>query len=112
MSKGISKLQKQILGLLDGSIRHQVFNEGDALTTAELLEELQTSGTLNEEQNHKYAMFTIRRACRSLVARGILQGDCEPDFDNVGRRAATWSSVSKAKPADAAPEPAGKEKKQ
>jgi hypothetical protein len=46
------------------------------------------------------------------VARGILQGDCEPDFDNVGRRAATWSSVSKAKPADAAPEPAGKEKKQ
>lgn len=89
MSKGLSKLQRQIVGLLDGSIKRQVYSSGP-LTTAELLEELIASGVMADDRDRKLAMFTIRRACHSLLNRGIIAGEYIHDCDNAGRIAAKW----------------------
>jgi hypothetical protein len=97
MSKGLSTLQRRILGLLDGSIPHKVFTPG-TLTTAQLRAELIQADLMSSDQERKLAMFTIRRACRSLVHRAYITCTYEIDNDNPGRRVATWTSVIKRRP--------------
>lgn len=74
MSKGLGKLQRAIVGLLDGSIPRKVYSPG-ALVTNELLEELERLGLLREGTSRKVAMHTVRRACMSLSDRGIIRGE-------------------------------------
>lgn len=74
MSKGLSKLQRTIVGLLDGTVPRAVYSPG-ALTTTELLEELECRGLVRPDTARKIAMFTVRRACSSLAERGILAGE-------------------------------------
>ena len=91
MSRGISKIQRAIVGLLDGSVRHQVYRgSGGPLATRELWEELISLGLMRSDTPRKHAMFTVRRACRSLLDRGILQGRYVWDCDNPGRQTASW----------------------
>lgn len=95
MSKGLSKLQRHVVGLLDGSIKHTIYSggKGSELTTRELLEELVEAGLLPEGRDRKQAMFTVRRACMSLLRRDLLTGRYAWDCDNVGRRIATWKTA-------------------
>jgi hypothetical protein len=74
MSRGLSKLQRAIIGLLDGTVPRAVYGRG-ALTTSELLEELVCRGLVPPERPRKIAMYTIRRACISLLDRGIVTGE-------------------------------------
>ena len=92
MSKGLSKRQQVILGILGGSIRSQCYASGDELTTGELVEELESGGHLDRETNRKQRLFTVRRACDSLLSRGLLKGKtvlCDPySVDTI-----SWSAV-------------------
>lgn len=64
MSKGLGKLQRAIVGLLDGSIPHKVYTPG-AMATNEVLKELECLGLVREGTSRKVAMHTVRRACLS-----------------------------------------------
>jgi hypothetical protein len=66
-------MQNAIVGLLSGTARGRVFSSTRALDTAELVEELQAAGFVTTEK-HRQALATVRRACASLVRRGILAG--------------------------------------
>ena len=90
MSKGLGKLQRAIVGLLDGTLKHQVFSAGGALATSELLAELVALGLLEEDLPRKTAMSTVRRACHSLLDRGILEGEYSIDCDYPWAQVASW----------------------
>jgi hypothetical protein len=101
MSKGLSKLQRTIVGLLDGSLKRQ-FYRGGALITSELLAELVDREAVREDMPRNMAMFTVRRACMSLVERGILEGEYSIHADYPWAKVITWRLVSdqdKANPA-------------
>jgi len=93
MSRGQSKLQREIAGLLDGSLKGQVFHCAGGLCTAELLEELIERGTIDERVPRKAALFTIRRACRSLVKRGVLDVESAFDCDLPWVTVLCWSAM-------------------
>jgi hypothetical protein len=99
MSKGLSKLQKAIVGMLDGSIKHDVYSSGNTLTTRELLEELIAHDEMPSDANHKSAMFTVRRACLSLLNRDILQGEYMIDCDYPWAITASWTLIDRNKKA-------------
>ena len=98
MSKGLSKLQRAIVGLLDGTLEHKVYTSGGALATNELLEELQARGLVKEDIPRKIAMFTVRRACHSLLNRGILEGEYCIDCNYPWAEVATWRLIKQKKP--------------
>ncbi|MGA2797774.1 MAG: hypothetical protein ABSE63_09360 [Thermoguttaceae bacterium] len=95
MSKGLSKLQKDIVGLLDGSLKRMVYSPGDSLTTRELLEELIEHDEMSSDTNHKVAMFTVRRACLSLLSRDIIKGEYGIDCDYPWAKIASWTIIEK-----------------
>jgi hypothetical protein len=97
MGKGLSKIQTTIVGLLDGSIKSQVYRNSGAFTTRELLEELIACGVMSDDTPHKFAMFTVRRACLALINRDILKGVYEIDCDYPWAQIATWSILDSGK---------------
>jgi len=99
MSKGLSKLQQEIVGLLGGSIRREVFRGSGALTTGELLEELQCRGVVRDDAPKKIAMFTVRRACNSLLQRGLVDREYEIHCDYPWAKVAVWTLKETRKPA-------------
>jgi hypothetical protein len=92
MSKGISKLQRGILDLLQGKSQGQVYTSGTELTTSELLDEMQVR-ELVKTQNRKEALFTIRRACDSLCRRGLIKGTYTRDCDRWGCITVAWDAL-------------------
>lgn len=96
MSKGLSKLQKAIVGLLDGSIKSRLYRGGGALDTREILEALMDSGEMSSDTNHKSAMFTVRRACLSLLNRGIIKGEYVIDCDYPWAKTASWTFINQS----------------
>ncbi len=99
MSRGLSKLQRAIVGLLDGTIKLRIFSGSGALTTSELLEELRERGLVREDIPRKTAMFTVRRACLSLLERDILEGEYVIDVDHPWARVASWHLKEREGPA-------------
>jgi hypothetical protein len=83
MSRGLSRLQQGILDLMTGEARPKVYASPDSLETGELLEEMTACGFISGRER-KQALFTIRRACISLVRRGLLEGKYVPFFDHCG----------------------------
>lgn len=74
MSKGISKTQAVILGLLRGTEKKQVYRGvGGPMDTAEIAAELEERQLLNYDQPRKLRLFTVRRACDSLLRRGLIE---------------------------------------
>ena len=96
MSKGLGKLQQAIVELLDGTLERQVVS-GAALCTNELLEELQARGLVKEDIPRKIAMFAVRRACHSLLDRGILEGEYTIDCYHPWAKVACWRLVEQKK---------------
>ena len=90
MSRGLSKIQRVVLGLLDGTERGMVYQSTTALDTGEMLDELVERGMV-KDGNRKLAMFTVRRACDSLLSRGLISGKNVFDSNNPGRRTICWS---------------------
>jgi len=101
MSRGLSKLQRAIVGLLVGTLERQVFSSGGGLTTSELLEELQARGLVKEGISRKIAMFTVRRACHSLLDRGIVEGEYVIDCNHPWAQVACWRLSKQKKPGSA-----------
>jgi hypothetical protein len=95
MSRGISKLQRTIIGLLDGSLNSRVYRAGGVFITRELLEELREAGVMSEEQSRKSAMDTVLRACHSLVRRGLLVGERTIDTDDCRLTTISWQIPKK-----------------
>jgi hypothetical protein len=95
MSRGLSRLQRGILGLLAGEMRPQVFGSSAALDTGELLEEMIAHDLISEEMPHKQALFTIRRACLSLARRGFVVGQYVPDMDHCGATTIQWTATNR-----------------
>ncbi len=94
MSKGLSKIQKTILGLLEGTEKGRIFAcHGGSLLTSELVDELVDRGLLKEDAPRKQLMFTVVRACGSLVHRGLLEGIYESD--EWGRHTISWEASKK-----------------
>lgn len=91
MSKGLSKQQLTILGLLNGSVKPQCFSSGGELTTGELVEELVAHGILRDSMPHKQQLSTVRRACDSLVRRGLVAGRYAIHLDYPWAYEITWS---------------------
>jgi len=88
MSKGISKLQRHILGLLDGTIPGQCYQgSGGALITTEVADELEAAGLITTE-NRKAAMFTAWRSCRGLFNRDLIKA--EYTVTEAGDKVVSW----------------------
>jgi hypothetical protein len=87
-------MQTTILGLLRGTERRRCYSgSGGALLTRELLDELEER-ELIDSGNRKTALFSVRRACRSLAARGFIDGKYEVDDDNPDVSSIAWSIKS------------------
>ena len=94
MSRGLGKLQRDILGLLRGEIPAKVY--GSMFTgaiTRELLDEIRERGHLQALDN-KAAASAIRRACDGLVRRGLIDGEWTNDCDAIHLKTITWKSRS------------------
>jgi hypothetical protein len=74
VSRGLSKIQRHIVGILSGTTRPLVFRSGGTLTTGELLDELREAGLVREDGPRGVGTFTVRRACLSLHRRGLIRG--------------------------------------
>lgn len=92
MSRGISRLQRTIVGILDGSLRRKAYSPGP-LDTRELVEELRAQGAMSDEKPQRQAMATVVRACRNLIGRGLVSGRRVPRIDLIGRITICWSAV-------------------
>jgi hypothetical protein len=97
MCRGLSRMQKTILGLLDGSLPGQVFRSGGALSTAELRAELLEAGILATE-DQRQGMYTVWRACASLARRGLVQGERTTDCDCPWVKTISWRAAGSAAP--------------
>lgn len=86
-------MQRAIVGLLDGTQRRQVYAGAGPLQTSELLEELLACEAIADGKPWKQAMFTVRRACVSLVRRAMIEGEYIPDADNPGRETIQWAAI-------------------
>jgi len=94
MSRGISKSQQIIFGLLNGLEDGRVYDDLDhGCDTAELLEELLVRGLVNEDAPRKQQMFTVVRACRSLERRGLLEGEMVTDADHPHCKTLHWTAA-------------------
>lgn len=94
MGKGLSPIQRAILGLLDGSDEGVVY-EGleKGCDTAELLEELLERDLVGASAPRKQQMFTVVRACRSLERRGLLDGEYVTDVEHPHCRTIRWRAI-------------------
>lgn len=92
MSKGLSRIQNCIIGLLRGTVRRRCFpGSGGALITSELAEELMEHGLLSDHAPRKQQLFIVRRACDSLIRRGLIVG--EYTRDGEVNRVVSWSKI-------------------
>lgn len=91
MSRGLSKIQTTILGLLRGTDRPLVYSGGGKLTTGELLAELAERRLIDDSVRRKIALYTVRRACNSLSLRGLIDGHYMVDCDHPGATTISWS---------------------
>jgi len=99
MSKGLSEIQKTILGLLNGTEKGLVYrNAAGGLDTREIVEELLEREILNQNAPRKQLASTVIRACSSLVRRELIEGLYVPDANNPGRRTISWKAVCKKDP--------------
>jgi hypothetical protein len=98
MSRGLSKMQMTILGLLQGTERGLVFSGGREWTTGELLAELTERGRIGESVRRKIALYTVRRACNSLQVRGLIDGEYTIDCDHPGANTISWSIKEESTP--------------
>jgi hypothetical protein len=96
MSKGLGRLQRSIVGLLEGTLSRRVFAGSGPLTTDELLAELEERGLVRAETSRKVRLFTVRRACISLLDRGVLEGEYILHPEYPWARVLSWS-VAKRK---------------
>ena len=104
MSRGPGRLQRSILGLLDGSAKaHYFANPHGGLTTAELLEELGHAGVTDDARPRKELMAKVLRACASLQDRGLLSGEYVADDVNAGRETVCWKSTASRQAVQSAP---------
>ena len=96
MSRGLSRIQNAIVGLLGDHPNRQRFAGCGALTTSELAKELQAKGLVDWDTapQRKMAFFTVRRACDSLLARGILQGEYVIEDERPWPKTISWSLVT------------------
>lgn len=102
MSKGPSKIQNCILGLLRGEVRRQCYSGGSSpLITNELVDELTEAGLLSDGTPRKQRLFVVRRACDSLAGRGLVIGEYVPA--EHATRVVSWSAVLEASPVCHAP---------
>ena len=99
MSRGLSKIQRAIMRQLEGPGRGHFYRCG-SLGTRELVEELKESGILREDMPSKFSNFTVRRACFSLVRRGLVEGRREMDLDHPEALTIIWWAVSNPPPPD------------
>ena len=91
VSRGHGKLEREILSLLSGKTKSRVYSSsGGGFDTRELLEELSGSGVI-VNNNQKIAMYSVRRACRSLHSKGFLKGEWGIDVDFPHCKTITWS---------------------
>jgi len=92
MSRGLSGGQRIILGLLDGSREGRVYTNPDkGCDTAELLDELIARRLVNSKAPRKQQMYTVVRACKSLQARGLVEGEYLVDIDHPHCRTLHWT---------------------
>ncbi len=91
MSKGLSKQQTAILGLLRGDVVRQCFAGSGELTTDELAEELIEHGLLRDSMPNKQRLSTVRRACDSLQRRGLVASRYVIHCDYPWAYAISWS---------------------
>ena len=91
MGRGISRTQRVILGLLEGSVDGLVYEGLErGCDTAELLEELLERNSVSASAPRKQQMFTVVRACRSLERRGLVEGRYVTDVENPHCRTIRW----------------------
>ncbi len=101
MSRGLSTIQKTILALLTGTEKGKVYgNCSGGLLTKELLDELMERGILDDRRPRKHLMFTVVRACRSLVNRKLLTGTHCHDDGSGPQLTISWKYVSPTKTKD------------
>lgn len=98
MSKGLGRIQRTIVGLLDGSLKRKLFCGGGRLTTSELLAELQERGVIRDDVPRKVALFTVRRACHALVQPELLEGEYEIDVDFPWAETIRWRLKQRKEP--------------
>jgi hypothetical protein len=110
MSKGLSKQQVLVLGLLRGTEPlameyneefqpHSWKDEPIKLTTKGLLLEFEDRGFRIGNEKWKQWQFKMRRACDSLVRRGLV----EAYYDTVeGHHTIVWQAVKVPDPAQPA----------
>lgn len=102
MSRGLGTIQRTILALLDGSEKHLVYSShGSPMDTRELLDELVERGLIDSDRPHKQNMYTVVRACRSMMGRGLVIGERAINCDFPWTRTIAWSAVSDSDPAAA-----------
>lgn len=88
MSKGLGKLQREILALIRKETAPLRRAPAWYFTTSELFGELQVRGLLGVSR--KTAMSAVRRACAGLVLRGMIE--CLPTLDRQGRKTYLYSA--------------------
>jgi hypothetical protein len=68
-------MQRDIVGILSGTRQRRVYGGGGRLDTSELVEELLALGYFADCEERRQVVFTTRRACWSLVRRGLLTAE-------------------------------------
>jgi len=95
MGRGLSQNQRTILSLLRGEEDGLVYEDLDrGCDTAELLEELEERRLVRDRAPRRQRMFTVVRACRSLEARGLVEGRYVTDAENPHCRTIRWLAKS------------------
>lgn len=92
MSKGLSKMQRRIHGLLSGTESPVFYSSSNKLTTAEILDELIEYGMLDGSRPRKQLMATVLRACDSLCRRELVEGVYGRDVERGPAITVTWSA--------------------
>lgn len=93
MSRGLSKTQRAIVAILDGSDPLKCFAKTSkpVLLTAELVEELMQRKLVRASRPRKQQLATVLRSCRGLFARGLITGKYSRDFDSGPQLTVAWS---------------------
>jgi hypothetical protein len=97
MGKGLSKQQTVILGLLRGTEKGLRYTSGGELTTAELADELCEREMFSENAPRRQRLFTVRRACDSLLSRGMIEGSYTIAQPYTWARVISWKATAVGK---------------
>lgn len=93
VSRGLSRLQRGILAFLRGKVPAIFHVPGGAHTTTELLREMVARGWIRSDDTpaeHRQNLFVLRRACASLVRRGLLVSEDTTASDPPHCRTISW----------------------